>query len=180
MVNLYIYPHEQMIITVDQSIMFVKTVLVKNEGHFIQLQDWKPPSDLIEVEMILVRHFSQKKLLLPRGVNEAILYFFHNYHAKQDLSFDCYAFANLVKGVTAHKVPYMLSHWKTRPKPWFIPVGSVVFLESGLNQFHHAAIYIGRGLYLSVWGAGGDLEVATLNSMKRDYGAERVMLAEPQ
>ncbi len=179
MKTIYVSPRNVQITTVDGCQMSVKLVLVREAGGFISLQDWKPPSELDDVEIVLVKRPCFKRLRLPHDVKQAILHFLQRYHAKQDISFDCYAFANLVKGVKVHKVPFMLKYWNKRPKPWFIPVGSVVFFESGENRFHHTAVYIGYGLYISVWGAGGDLEVATLKSMKRDYGAERVMFAEP-
>lgn len=179
METIYVSPCDVPITTVDGCQMSVKLVLVREAGGFVSLQDWEPPSELNDVEIMLVRRFRSKRLKLPHNVKQAILYFLQSYHAKQDISFDCYAFTNLVKGVKVHKVPFMLKYWNKRPKPWFIPTGSVVFFESGENRFHHAAVYLGHSLYLSVWGAGGDLEVATLKSMKRDYGAERVMLAKP-
>lgn len=179
MVTIYVSPREVSIITTDGYKMFVKLVLVKEAGNFIYLQDWEPPTEVGEVKLIWARRFYPKRLQLPPEVQQAIRFFLKQYHAKQDTSFDCYAFANLTKGVDVHEVPYMVKYWNRKPLPWFLPIGSVVFFESGVDQFHHAAIYIGHGLYLSVWGAGGDLEVATLKSMKRDYGAERVVLAEP-
>lgn len=180
MVTIYVSPREVPITTVDGRRMSVKLVLVHEAGGFISLQDWEPPTEIEEVELIWARRFYPKRFQLPQEVQQAMRFFLKRYHAKQDISFDCYAFANLTKGIEVHKVPYMLKYWNRRPLPWFVPIGGVVFFESGENQFHHAAIYIGHGLYISVWGAGGDLEVATLKSMKRDYGAERVVLAEPR
>ncbi len=179
METIYVSPRDMPIITVDGYRMSVKIALVYEAGDFISLQDWKPPPEMNDIEIVLVRRFRPKRFQLPHNVRQAVLHFLKHYHSKQDIMFDCYAFANLVKQVEVHEVPYMLKYWKKKPKPWFIPTGSVVFFESGEDRFHHAAVYIGHGLYISVWGAGGDLEVATLKSMKRDYGAERVMLAEP-
>jgi hypothetical protein len=179
METIYVSPHDVPITTVDGCQMSVKLVLVSEAGGFISIQDWEPPTELDDVEIVLVRKFRPKRFQLPHNVKQAILHFLQRYHAKQDISFDCYAFANLVRGAEVHKVPYMLKYWNKKPKPWFVPIGSIVFFESGENQFHHAAVYIGHGLYISVWGAGGDLEIATLKTMKRDYGAERVVLAEP-
>lgn len=179
METIYVSPRNVPITTVDGCQMSVKLVLVREAGGFVSLQDWEPPTELDDVEIVLVKRFRTKRFKLPHDMKQAILHFLQRYHAKQDISFDCYAFANLVKGVEVHKVPFMLKHWSKRSKPWFTPVGSVVFFVSGENRFHHAAVYLGHGLYISVWGAGGDLEVATLKSMKRDYGAERVMFFEP-
>lgn len=180
MLTIYVSPRDQQITTVDGSRMTVKEVFVRGAGGFVSLQDLEPPSDLNDLELVLVRRFFPKRIHIPAEVKAAILEFLRSYHAQQDISFDCYTFANLVKGVGAHKVPFMLQYWDTHRLPWRLSVGSVVFLLSGENHFHHAAVYVGFGLYLSVWGAGGDLEIATLKTMKRDYGAERVMLAVPK
>lgn len=180
MLTIYVSPRDQQITTVNGTLMTVKAVFVREAGGFISLQDLKPPSDLDDLELVLVLRFFTKKIRLPADVKTAMLDFLRSYHAKQDISFDCYAFANLVKGAWSHKVPYMLKHWDTRVLPWRPRVGSVVFFLSGENHFHHAAVYIGAGLYISVWGAGGDLEIATLKSMKRDFGAERAVLAQPK
>lgn len=180
MLTIYVNPRDIPITTVDGCQMSVKLVMVREAGGFISLQDWETPTELNDVEIVLTRNFCPKRLQLPHNVRQAILHFLSRYHAKQDISFDCYAFANLVKGVEVHQVPLMLKYWNRRPKPLFVPIGSIIFFESSENTFHHAAVYIGHGLYISVWGAGGDLEVATLESMKRDYGAERVVLAQPK
>lgn len=180
MLTIYVSPRDQQITTVDGVRMIVKEVFVRGAGGFVSLQDLEPPSDLNDLELVLVRRFFLKRIRIPADAKVAMLEFLRSYHAKQDISFDCYAFANLVKGVEAHKVPYMLKYWELRSLPWLVRPGSIVFFLSGEDHFHHAAVYIDSGLYLSVWGAGGDLEIATLKAMKRDYGAERIALAVPK
>lgn len=178
MLTIYVSPRNQEITTVDGSKMTVKGTYVREVSGFISLQDLKPSSDLNDVEIVLMSRFFQKKLNLKENIKKAVLLFLQNYHAKQDISFDCYAFANLVRGVKLHEVPYMLKFWNISSVPLRKRAGSVIFLISD-ERFHHAAIYIGSGLYISVWGAGGDLEITTLSSMKRDFKAEKVVLAEP-
>ncbi len=178
--TIYVSPRDTPIITADRCLMTVKKVTVCEANCFISLQDWKPPSELGDIEVVLARKFYSRKIQLPYNVKQAILYFLRHYHAKSNMSFDCYAFANLVKGVKNHKVRYMLKYWNRKTKPCFMKAGSVIFLESGENRFLHAAVYIGYGLYISVWGAGGDLEVATLKSMERDFYAERIVFAVPK
>jgi hypothetical protein len=180
MLTIYVSPGEMSGTTVDGLHVTVKIMQVRDTRGFIDLHDWEPLTEPQDVEIVLMRRFYLKRLELAHNVKDAILYFLKGYHARQDITFDCYAFANLVRGVEVHRVPCMMKYWSRRPLPWFLSVGSVVFLESGENQFHHAAVYLGQGLYISVWGAGGDLEIATLKSMKRDYGAERVVLAQPK
>lgn len=180
MLTIYVSPRNIQITTVDGSEMSVRGTFVRGESGSVSLQDWEPQPKLEGVEIVLIKRFFNKKLRLPQDLLQAMVVFLQSYHAQQDISIDCYAFANLVKGVEPHKVHFMLKYWETKPLPWRVPVGSVVFLQSGENRFHHAAIYIGSGLYISVWGAGGDLEIATLKSMKKDFAAERAVLAQPQ
>ncbi len=179
MTSLYIGTENIPTKTFDGQPMTIKPILVEVEGRFISHRDWKPPPDVSEIDMVVAGKMREIPLPLPGDVAQGILHHLKYFHGRQDNSFDCYAFANLVKGVPQHRMPYMLLHWHKRHLPWRVPIGSVVFLESGATRFHHAAIYLGRQLYLSVWGAGGDLEIATLKTMKRDFDAERVMLAHP-
>ena len=181
MLTIYVSPHDQQITTADGQVMTVKGVFIREAGGFVSLYDFKPSTDLNDVRIVLVRKYLKNKILqLPTELTQAMIHFFCEYHAKINMEFDCYAFANLVKGVEVHKVPYMLKYWDKHPLSWRIAIGSVVFFRSGKNRFHHAAIYIGSDLYISVYGAGGDLEVATLKTMKRDYGAEKAVLAQPK
>ena len=71
-------------------------------------------------------------------------------------------------------------YWEKRRKPFFMKPGHVVFFETGENEFIHVAVYIGYGLYLSVYGGGGDIEITTLADMKKAYiETDRVVLAVP-
>jgi hypothetical protein len=181
MLTIYVSPRNHQITTADGQIMTVKGVFVREAGGFVSLYDFEPPTDLKDVQIVLVRKYLKNKILqLPAELKQAMVHFFREYHAKINMGFDCYAFANLVKGVKVHKVPYMVAFWDTFRMPWRIPLGSIVFFQSGETTFHHAAIYIGSGLYISVYGAGGDFEVATLKQMKRDYRASEVVVAQPK
>ncbi len=181
MLTIYVSPHNRQIITADSQVMTVKEVFVREAGGLVSLYDFEPSIDLNDVQIVLVRRYLQNKILkLPADLKLAMIHFLREYHGKINMEFDCYAFANLVKGVQVHKVRYMVNFWKLFPKPWIINFGSVIFFCNGRSHFHHAAIYIGSGLYISVYGAGGDLEVTTLKAMKRDYRANEVVLAKPK
>jgi hypothetical protein len=179
MITIYVRHETVPIISVDGRRMTVKCMWVADAGNQVALPKWEPSSPINQVSMVLQKRFRPVPLPIPPQVSNAIVHFLQKYHARQNVSFDCYAFSNLVAGVTPHQVTHMLRFWKRRPLPFRLPIGSVVFFESGIDGFHHAAVYIGHHLYLSVWGAGGDLEVATLRSMKRDFGASRIVLGEP-
>lgn len=179
MLTIYVSAREQNVVTDDGVHMTTKTTFVRKGSEFAEFQDVEISSDIKDVEVIFISEFFRKKLTLPSDVKDAMLTFLKTYHGKGDLSFDCYAFANLVKGIPPHGVSSMLRYWKLRPLFWRPKVGGVVFFTSGINCFHHAAIYLGRGLYISVWGAGGDIEIATKKSIKRDFSAEYVSVAKP-
>jgi len=179
MPTIYVSPRETLLVTIDGLRMAVKIVKIREKDDFVNLQDWRPPPDLKDIEIVLVKKIFCRKLRLPSYLKLAMLNFFQTYHAKQNIDFDCYAFANTVKSVESHKVTYMLRHWVIKALPWRLGVGYVVFFRTD-NIFHHAAVYIGSNLYISVWGAGGDLEIASLKAMKRDYGAKEVVLAQPK
>lgn len=169
-------------ITVSETSGFiarVRNTIVKEGDEYVCLQDSQPFQKYNDVEIILMKKFFDQRLRIPDELKAAILLFMDKYHAQEDLSVDCYAFATIVKGMERHKMPFMLSYWNIK-RLWGHPSpGSVVFLVKGKDQFRHAAIYIGSGLYISAWGAGGDLAVASLKSMKKDFGADRVELATP-
>lgn len=181
MLTIYVSPRNHRITTADGQIMTVKGVYVSEAGGLVSLQDYQPPNDLNDVQIVFVRKYRRNIILqLPDDLKQAILTFLRDYHAKINMEFDCYAFANLVKGHEVHPVRYMVAFWDRHRKPWRMSPGKVLFYCSGETNFHHAAIYIGSGLYISVYGAGGDLEVATHRNMKRDYHAKSVYLAEPR
>jgi len=180
MLTIYVSPRKQKIITADGQTMTVKGTFVREEGGFVNLQDYKPPNNLSDVEIVLVKRFWRRHFKLSPNLKLAILQFLRTYHAKQDISFDCYAFANTVERLELHKVALMLKFWHLTRRPWVLSAGSTVFFCSDGSHFHHAAVFIGSGLFISVYGAGGDLEVATLKYMKRDYKAKTILLAMPQ
>lgn len=178
MLTIYVGPRYQDLLTADEHQVTVKEIVVREKRDFIDLQDYEPSRELRDVEIVLRNGLYGRRLSLPPELKDAIVHFLRKYHAKQNTSFDCYAFVNMVKGVEAHKVYCMHGFWKVTPKPRHVPVGSVIFLCSE-THFYHAAVYIGFGLYISVYGAGGDLEVATLKDMKRDSRATMVYFAQP-
>lgn len=158
----------------------VRNTIVKEGDKYVSLQDSQPFQEYDDIEMVLMGRFFDRKLRLTTELKMAIKRFMREYHAQQNIEVDCYAFANTLKGIKPHKVHNMLRYWNIKRLWWRPKPGSVIFLVKGKKHFRHAAIYIGRGLYISTWGAGGDLEIASLKSMKRDFGANRVELATPR
>ena len=170
---------EQLLTDVSGMTATVRSVLVEENGVRRYLRDLEPSKSYKDVR-ITVSGKRGGVISPPVELRQALCQFMETYHARQDVSFDCYKFACTVKGVPCHEKCFMLNYWSLR-RLWFKPaVGTVVFYLSDDTLFHHAAVYIGYGLCISVWGAGGDLEVASLKSMKKDFGAERIFIAEPR
>ena len=171
------------IITVDGRNCQVQGAFVERNGHFVHMRACESFPDIAAVEIVVMRWRRFWTLMIPMRVQESVIAFLRQYHGKCDLSFDCYAFVNLVWGIPQHKVIDAQTHWKTRPYwLWSRPrPGDVVFLlNEELNFFYHAAVYLGMGLYLSVYGAGGDLEITSLRDMKRAFGAAYTRFAQPR
>jgi len=161
--------------------MVVRDTFIYTKGKSLPFQDCQLPINIDDVEIVVLRRFlGNKTLRLPSQVKSAILYFLRNYHKEAIASFDCYAFVNLINDHEVHSVRHMLAFWEIYKKPPLPHVGAILFYCSNDGEFHHAAVYIGSGLYISVYGAGGHLEVSTHKDMMRDFKATSVYLACPR
>lgn len=187
MLTILIGPGTECMATTDGRRMTVYSLLAEEYGECMGLHERTDFSEVTEVQMCLLRwpltgHKAWIKLtpVLQTGV----LKFLREYHARGDIRFDCYSFARYVYGVDlGHRQRVWPDFWNTRPilQLRCRQVGDVVFLVRSESQtFCHAAIYIGRGLYISVYGGGGDLEVATLRSMLHDFHANTVLSVVPR
>lgn len=167
--------------TEDRRLMTVRGFLTQQRGEIKAVRDFTDFDDLETVKFVFRWWIFRKQIKVEGAVEKAVIAHLRLYHAKQDLNFDCYAFANLVRDVSKHKVKYMKAYWDTSVLTRKPKSGDVVFLVNMEDTtFYHAAIYLGMGLYLSVWGCGGDMEVATLKDMKIGFRAEKVFLATPR
>lgn len=185
MLTIIVGPVKETIITVDGKKFRVYPILIEEDNELRYLQNRLDFAGVKEVEIFAVRWFlpfRAFRLKLTPEVTKGIMEFLHRYHTKQNLFFNCYSFVSLVCGVEwSHGQGLWRKFWNIKPCRWWCRVGDVVFLVNHERKhFHHAAIYIGLGLYLSVYGGGGDLEVATLKDMKRDYRAKDVVLVVPR
>lgn len=169
------------IFTDDGRLMRVREILTQQLGEIKAVKDFAEFEELETVEFVFRWWTFKKRISIPPVFEQAILTHLRLYHAKRDLRFDCYAFANLIKGMPGHRVRYMARYWDMFPIPKRLRPGNIVFLvNTADSRFYHAAAYLGMGLYLSVWGAGGDIEVATLQDMKTGFNAREVFLAVPR
>ncbi len=181
MLTIIVGPRKENIVTVDKKDMRVYPLLIEEDGKFRCFQERTDYATVEDVEILAIRWFLPWRVLrlkLNAEIKKSIVDFLHQYHAKHNIDFDCYSFAVLVRGLKQHSKSYLWGLWDFH-RPRLLPkVGDVLFfLSENRKRFRHAAIYIGYGLYLSVYGGGGDLEVATLKDMKKDYEAEDVVRA---
>lgn len=168
-------------LTEDGQIMPVREMLTQQMGEIKSVRAFTDFDSLDTVEFVFKLGPFKKRLAIGADVQKAVITHLKLYHTKRDMTFDCYAFANLVRSVPSHPVKYMRAYWDTKVLSRKPKDGEVVFLVNMEDtSFYHAAIYLGMGLYISVWGGGGDIEVATLRDMKIGFNAKKVFLATPR
>lgn len=123
----------------------------------------------------------RRNIPLNDRLRAGISRFIAHFQGKENLDIDCYAFVNLVYGLPVHTCRQLYRYWNLKPLRFSPRLGQVVFLLRPSEQgFRHAAIYVGRGLYISVYGAGGDLEISNMKDMFEDFEAERAFVAWPR
>lgn len=133
-----------------------------------------------DLEMLFLFGDKFKHLNGTQQIYTAVENFLRDKHGRQDVDYDCYSFVNEYLDVPQHKKIDMLQYWELGLARRHPKAGDVVFLVSNPSMFHHAAIYVGFGRYISVYGAGGDLEFSTLGDMMKDFKAELVFRAVPK
>jgi hypothetical protein len=183
MLTIFVSRRKQRIITADGSKMKVRRAYVRQGKKLRFLQEPESFQNISSVRVVVKEWCKLRRLPRHERTEKGIIRFLHEHHAKQNIKFDCYAFANLVQEIEAHPCCYLYRNWDTKPYRGEVGVGDTVFLVTPgeeMSNFHHAAIYIGRGLYISVYGAGGDLEITTLQDMKKFYKAKCVLVGTPK
>lgn len=185
MLTLVVAPNKEEVLTADGRTMKVYALLAEGNGGYHCFQEQLTYGQVDDVEIFVVKRllpFWAIPLNLTPGIKRGIVEFLAHYHGKQNLSFDCYAFAGMTLGLQQHDKKHLWSLWDFCPLRLLPKVGDVLFffLAEDRQLFRHAAVYIGRGMYLSVYGAGGDLEISSLADMRRDYGAWDVVRAIPR
>lgn len=186
MFSLFILSHKEMIEDRHGDPYRVQRVYYKygEEMHTLQGTSPLPPLDDVEIWRELWKG-TFLRIRVWKELRQAILNFMLFKHMKADDDFNCHAFACEYADVPRHEIPQIFDHWKLERRR--VKRGEVVFLFSPQVEngevcmfFHHAAIKIGFDLYLSVWSAGGQLEVATMGDMVKYYKATQVYVATPR
>lgn len=177
MLTINISPLKGAMTTEDGNHFSVFPIFIKQGNKHVVLGEAGDIGQVDAVELMRVAQMTKglpwkwQRLDLPEDVERAVVYFLNNHHERQDMAFDCYAFANLVCGVPQHDKRFARQHWNLDPVRVLPTAGETIFLmgkEEG--SFFHAAVYIGHRLYLSVYGAGGELVVSSLQDMLEDFG----------
>jgi hypothetical protein len=174
----------QNITTVDDLNFSVRQLVFKNAaGELRSLHDDLPFTELEQVQMWIIwctKPYISTRLRLSDRIEQAITCFLQK-HQGQGTVLDCYDFVCQTFGVSEHKKAVLLRHWTVHP--WWYrkkPGDPILLINTKEQQFRHAAIYLGHGLYLSVYGKGGDLEVSTLRDMRREFKTNKVLIVSPR
>lgn len=174
MTTLYITPYRVDSTDSEGQKFLVRTLLLETEGVVLNLHADEPltittPFEVRRLKKAWGKVWS-RRMYIPEPVLTAMNEFLRKYQGKQH-TLDCYDFVGMAYKVRRHDKRYFYRFWKEARKFRRKP-GDVVFLLTRKTQyFHHAAVYIGDGLYVSVYGKSGDLEITTLRDMKCAYKA---------
>jgi hypothetical protein len=122
---------------------------------------------------------SARLLNIPSHVTCAIASFLRTKHGEQDPTFNCYTFANWVKGVRPHQLVELIDHWELCPRPKRWHAGNVAFFMKRDGFFLHAAICLGDGLFVSVYGGGGTIGFSAMKYLEREFVGKHVYHAVP-
>lgn len=131
----------------------------------------------------MYRHHGQmfRGIPLSSQLRRAIARTLNRYNGKFEHSFDCHAFVHLACGVPLERDRPILNRWE--PIAWSDgpnPGEAVFFVDLEHFIFHHSAIFLGRGLYLSVYGKGGILQISALSDMVHDYDTRHILRMRPR
>ncbi|NTV44505.1 MAG: C40 family peptidase [Candidatus Yonathbacteria bacterium] len=182
MLTIFVYPTRERIITAEGHTMTVRPVHIVHKGVEQSLRDCLDIGVIDDVELIFVWKGEERPFEITPHLRKHIAHVLSTHHAKPDMSFGCYAFVNMVAGLPQHTTIDMFEHWDahgfSRPH-----IGDFVFfLDTKKRLFRHAAIYIGYGLYISIYGAGGVFEVSSFKDMRRDFDIKvrDIIIAKPE
>lgn len=168
MLMIVVSRRKQPVYTADGSRGRVRMAFIRKNKKLKILQEQEDYQGVTSVRFVSKTWWRVKRLSRHEGLEWAVAEVLRRHHAKSHEWFDCYSFACLV-----HRVP---ENKKQLSKKWVVvdrkapKVGDVIFfLDKRGDRFRHAAVYLADGIYVSVWGAGGDLEFGTLEDMRKTY-----------
>lgn len=193
--NLIIEPSRQVHLDSDvpgSNQGIVRNLLISRQG-FPESIDFHSLKDLKNTEAIevLVKKVdgSTEVLPLPKNVLDAVAEYVRRRSRNETADLDCAGFVSIVKGLpplerdaSGELKESKLDRWEVDKQIGPIAPGEVFFFsnadENG-THFLHAAVYVGYGLFLSVYGLGSDLEASTMDDMKAYFKATIVTKMKP-
>ena len=184
--KIYVGDDDLFIQTVDGTQMTVKPLFVEHNDTLVPLRDCEGITGVNDISFILLSQDKEQVLRLPKRLRISIAWFLEQYHAKVNMDYMCFDFGyHVAYGKDKAVSEFDDGDWDCRafnPKQP-LKQGNILMLHQGrmdgITSFVHAAVYLGKGLFISIYGAGGNLEVSTLEAMKRDFDAHQVVRAIP-
>lgn len=175
----------EQIITSDGQQFTVKELSMHRNAKnpVIDLRSLTNHSNINEVELLLEKGWRKRKLQVPKNVTHGIAEYLKLLSIGERNDKDCYSFACIVSNIPLHKVSDIHNYWETKPLDK-VEVGDIVIIISSdkendkYTNFHHAAVYVGHNLYISVYGLGGDVEVSSLDDMLVEFKGETALLLQ--
>ncbi|MCF7898875.1 MAG: hypothetical protein K9L31_02910 [Candidatus Pacebacteria bacterium] len=157
-----------------------RTFVIKDEEEY-DLCDYFGFQDSSCIEICTNIWMLLVNLNITPEIKRVVINFLCSQHVVRDKEYDCYLFVCEYYKIENHKKKYLMEYWELKKQRFWPKVGDVLFLlDTSKQVFKHAAIYVGYGLYVSIYGAGGDIHFATLKDMKKSFGGKDIFLATPR
>lgn len=179
MSTIIITPRRVKIADSEGRSFIVRYLALVQAGTRKSLHDGRSFADIEPLEFRLAAWWWSNRLPVPHRVLKATEQFLIK-HQGQDHSLDCYDFACMANDIPMHDKKWLFAFWNERSASRRKPGDTVMLIDKEHHMFHHAAVYLGRGLYLSVYGHCGDLEVSTLEDMRRSFNGKDVITVIPR
>ncbi len=180
MLKLFICSNKQRIVTIDGCIFNVLKVFAITNFWKRELSNYPMFYVVENVDFFFkICGFSFRIEITPR-LKKVIVDFLNNRDLKRKPGFDCYSLASSFCNLPKHKKRDLNLFWELKPLKTWREVGDVIFFMDYDTYFHHAAIYIGFGLYISVFDDGGNIEISRLEDIRVGFKARNIYLAVPR
>ncbi len=149
----------------------------------IELSSLKNLENAHDIELYLEKTWRKKRLDIPDFVAHAISGYLRMVAQGKHLDKDCFSFACMVMGEPFYSQNDLNKHFEILPLPKHLHQGDVIVIitpEEKYTHFHHAAVSVGKNLFISVYGRAGEIMVSSLEDMLRDFKGKEVRLLKKQ
>lgn len=180
MLTIILGPGMDRLRTTEGKVMVVIQATTIRANQRVRLNSIVKFDSVTDVSIVIRKRLGHSRLKLNTQVKNAIVEFLNRHHGHNSMEFDCYAFANLVHQQPIHSSVHLLDFWDIESATELAVGGAAFFLDPDTSYFYHAAIYLGHGVFVSVYGRAGYLEFSTLEDMQRDFGPSTAAIAIPR